>query len=591
MFRSIRSRLLATYILVALVALLALTLSLQQLTRRYAVRVAEETLISQGKEIARVARESNFRERFIKLAANLADASVLVLSNDGTVLASSRDAGQGLRDATGALGSRQVMNLIKGAVQDGKPRGAAIPLFGETSVVVAYPIKESGAVEGVVLLARPLGAVQYASRRLLPLLGWAGAVAAIIAAAIAYGVSGTICGPLNRLSSAARRLASGDLTQRVRVSGVDEVASLGNAFNSMAAEIGSLVSSLSAEKSRMHAVLSSMKDGLIAFDPSGSLALVNPAAEAILGVSAAGVVGQPFGVCVGNPQLSDMLARAVAGEQELAAEYSAGKATYDVRSVQYSTGPGRPGVLVIFRDVTEQSELEKMKSDFVSSISHELRTPVTSVQGFIEALLDGVVEGEERSRHYLEIAYEEVRRLNRLINDLFDYTRLESGRLGLQVVLDDFGRVAREAAESVQIATGKAGVELQTDIPDARMVTKIDPDRIGQALTNLLNNAIQFTPKGGIVRLAVLDAGTEYVTTVEDTGMGIDPADLPHVFERFYRASAARTARPRGTGLGLAIAKHLVEVHGGRIWVESEPGKGSRFSIALPKALPATTGA
>ncbi len=590
LFRSIRSRLLATYLLVVLVTLLALGVSLQQLTRRYLVRVAGETLMAQGKEIARVARETNFRERFMKVTANLADAAVVILTNDGAVVASSRQGEPGLGDI---VESKAVTLLVESVVHDGKPRRAILPLFGESSMIVAYPVRDGNAVEGVVLLARPVGSVQYGGRRLLGLFLWAGGAAALVALLLSFVVSGTICRPINRLSRAAREMAQGNLRQRVHIGGSDEVSSLGSAFNDMAAKIDSLVTGISLEKSKMQAVLSSMRDGIAAVDSSGRLILFNPAAAPILGLKPGEGIGGPFDEAVPDPQVRDVIRVALSprpqpadshpgGSQPVPAEVTAGGKVYETGATQFEVSPDQKGALILFRDVSEQRELERMRRDLVSSISHELRTPVTSIQGFLEALLDGVVEGEEHSRHYLEVMHEETERLNRLISDLFDYSRLEAGKLSMNFALDDFAAVARAMFESAKISAGKAGVSLEADVPGERIVLRMDRDRIAQVLTNLLNNAIQFTPRGGSVRLAVKSTMTEVTASVEDTGMGIEPDDLPHVFEKFYRSASARATRAKGTGLGLAIAKHLVEAHGGRIWVESQPGKGSVFQFALP---------
>jgi signal transduction histidine kinase len=224
-----------------------------------------------------------------------------------------------------------------------------------------------------------------------------------------------------------------------------------------------------------------------------------------------------------------------------------------------------------------------MGRDLLLAVCHELRTPVTSIQGCLEALLDGVAEGGPRLRRCLEMMCEETRRLNRLIDDLFEYARLEAGDFSMRFDVHDLADVARSSLENAAVSAERAGVSLEARVPAGGIMVRMDRDRIRQVFDNLLDNAIRFTPKGGRVTLAVGTNGPEAVASVEDTGMGIDPEDLPRVFERYYRAPAARAvAGVKGAGLGLAICRHLVEAHRGRIWVESEPGKGSIFRFTLP---------
>ena len=239
---------------------------------------------------------------------------------------------------------------------------------------------------------------------------------------------------------------------------------------------------------------------------------------------------------------------------------------------------------------------EKLRRDFIASVSHELRTPVTSIQGFVQALIDEVATDPETRRRHLAIIEEEARRLGRLIDDLFEFSKLEAGQMDFRFEPIDLAALARGAVAKMAPQAERAGIALSlgdleeqpgTDLPSPAQLVSGDRDRLSQVLLNLLSNAIRFTPSGGRIEVGVASSTQrEVLVAVSDTGTGISAEDLPHVFDRFYKGGKGQGRTAGGTGLGLAIARGIVEAHGGRIWVESEPGRGSRFSFALPQVTP-----
>jgi two-component system phosphate regulon sensor histidine kinase PhoR len=243
---------------------------------------------------------------------------------------------------------------------------------------------------------------------------------------------------------------------------------------------------------------------------------------------------------------------------------------------------GRPvGAVAVLRDVTELRRLERARRELTANVSHELRTPLTSIKGFAETLLAGAMRDERTCRHFLEIIDQEANRLVKLVDDLLDLSRLESKRLGLELGQVRVGDVVAEAVTKMRQLAGGRALELRPAPGDVTVLA--DRDRLAQVMTNLLDNAIKFTPDGGRIAVGWRTLNGEVEVTVADNGPGISPADLPHIFERFYKADRARAATAGGTGLGLAITKHIVEAHGGRIRVASAPGEGTTFAFTLPR--------
>jgi two-component system phosphate regulon sensor histidine kinase PhoR len=242
------------------------------------------------------------------------------------------------------------------------------------------------------------------------------------------------------------------------------------------------------------------------------------------------------------------------------------------------------GAVVVLHDVTELRRLERVRHDFVANVSHEFKTPLTAIQGFAETLLSGALEDPRNNRRFLEIIRDHATRLAVLTDDLLKLARIEAGKLEVQFVPVQLAEVIERCTETSQLKANRKRIALEVNVPAALPVVHGDASLLRDVVQNLLDNAVQYTPEGGRVRISATAGSREAVVTVDDTGIGIPLADQERIFERFYRVDAARSREAGGTGLGLSIAKHIVEAHGGRLWVESEVGHGSKFSFSVSLA-------
>ncbi len=371
----------------------------------------------------------------------------------------------------------------------------------------------------------------------------------------------------------------------------------------LAKQLASIISSariyfkLVEEKKQLEATIESMVAGVILVDEQGKVSLMNATAKRILGVSPEErVVGKFYREIVQNETVQDLIHRTLTQDEESMGEISvrigegeeARERIYQVQSAPVRDEEGRKrGVVAIMTDITHIRVVERMKSAFVSTVSHELRTPLTSIKGFVSTLLsdeEGYFDLETR-REFLQIIDQETDRLKRLIDDLLNLSRIESGRaLEIRWKQIDLHEVVNRIVEAQKTYTDKH--TFVVDLPEDLPPVMADEDKVEQILTNLLSNAVKYSPNGGEIRVAARDTGQFVEISVSDQGIGIPPDKIDKIFERFYRMDDRDTREAGGTGIGLYLTRHLVMAHGGKIWVESEVGKGSTFYFTLPKEIP-----
>lgn len=332
-------------------------------------------------------------------------------------------------------------------------------------------------------------------------------------------------------------------------------------------------------------VLESMVEGVIIVNRDTRIVSINSSAEKIFGILKRESEGRFFLEAVRNNDIVEVMQKVLKNGDFISQELDL---VWPVQRIfQVNASPilenGRvSGCLIVIHDITEIRKLERVRSDFVANVSHELKTPLTSIKGFVETMLEGALEDKENSRHFLQIIQEHADRLDSLVNDLLDLSRLESKAAALEKKEVNIRNLADDILAGFRSHLKKRSVSAGNDLPSDLFI-RIDEDKIGQVLTNLIDNAIKFNRQNGTVKIYSRDSGSEIKIFVEDSGIGIPAKDAPRIFERFYRVDKARSRELGGTGLGLSIVKHIIELHGGSVGVESTEGLGSKFHFSLPK--------
>lgn len=451
----------------------------------------------------------------------------------------------------------------------------------ESYIVMAFPLYAQKINHGVVYIYQSPDAIHRTSKETTKIVFLSAAIAFILTTFFAFFLSTRITSPLRKMREAAFELAKGNFDKKVPVLQNDEIGQLGTAFNQMGRQLKHHMEVISQEKEQLSSILTSMTDAVITFNSDRSVILSNPPAEILL---------QKWFFNKGSDsqrpipeEIYHMLEHVIDMEEELQEELELDGTYFMISISPLYSGDSVRGAVAVLRDKTEEHRLDKLRSDFIANVSHELRTPIAMLQGYSEAIIDDVVSSEEERNEMIKIIYDESQRMGRLVTDLLDLARMESGNITLYKDIVPITPVFERITQKFVQAAKEKKIELKySSTFDDNIQISLDEDRIEQVLTNLIDNAIRHTQENGTVEV-IVDQQVSYARIqVKDNGAGIPKEDLDYVFERFYKADKARTRGKGGTGLGLAIAKNIVEAHKGRITVESEVDVGTSFIFFLP---------
>jgi len=580
-----------SYLLITLLCLVAVSWYATSSLRHFYFDRTEATLEDQARLVmARLEGQldSAEAERIDELCKELGqrgDLRITVILPSGEVLGDTR---KNPADMENHAGRPEIARALGG---DTGHQVRYSSTLQQEMMYVALPVMQEGGVAAVIRTSVPVTAMEQALNSVRLRIALAGAILALVAAGIVWLVSRHITHPLAEMTRRAKRFAEGDLSMRLPVPDSEELASLAETLNKMAEELDDRIRTVMRQRGQLEGVLSSMQEGVIAVDREERILTVNEAACQLMDVSVGPVRGRNLQEVIRNPRLQRTVRKALMTDEPQEAELSVhdedgGTRFLQVRATELRGAQGQDrGVLVVLNDLSRIKKLENIRRDFVANVSHELKTPVTSIKGFVENLLDGALEDKEQAERFLEIVAKQADRLNAIINDLLALSSIEEGAQRSAITLQD-SRMQDVLQSAVQTCNSKAeerDVEVGVKCDD-NLWARINPRLVEQAVVNLLDNAIKYSDAGSAVELEAHADNGKIVVSVEDHGCGIEQEHLPRLFERFYRVDKARSRKMGGTGLGLAIVKHIARAHGGRVEVESTVEQGSTFSIHLPDA-------
>jgi two-component system phosphate regulon sensor histidine kinase PhoR len=452
---------------------------------------------------------------------------------------------------------------------------------------VGIPIKMNSRILAVVRASIPVTPIDTLIRNIRNEIALGGLIIAVFASILSLVISRRITRPIEQIKRTAESIARGNFQARSQVDQSDEIGSLSDAINRMAAQLRDRIDTFMRQRNEIEAILSSMIEGVIAVDEEERIISMNQSAAAMFSCDIAKTKGRSIQEVVRNTVLHEFVKNALTSQEPVEKDillYT------DVERIINAHGTllrdadkHRVGALIVLNDITRLWRLENIRRDFVANVSHEIRTPITAVKGFVETLRDGSVKDPKDSKRFLGIIEKHVDRLEAIIEDLLSLSRIERGTEGEHIVLQG-GRIRDVLLTAIQVCEAKAApknirVELSCN---EELKANINPALLEQAVVNLIDNAIKFSDNGSSVLVKAIQMNGQIGISIRDQGCGIEKKHLPRLFERFYRVDKARSRQMGGTGLGLAIVKHITQAHGGQVSVESIPGEGSTFSIHIP---------
>jgi two-component system, OmpR family, phosphate regulon sensor histidine kinase PhoR len=468
---------------------------------------------------------------------------------------------------------------------------------GRTRLYLAAPVRQDDQIAGVLLLSHDLTAVDRqisAVQRAIAAFAFLMTAAALVAT---YHVIGRIVRPLAQLAQGAQAIAAENEEELIPLHLGGELGELGSAFDQMQGKLAQRLTQLKENTERLETVLGSMVEGVIAVSASGSMLLANEASRKLLDMTIADPVGRSLLEVTRSLPVHSAVVEALHSAAPVQREFESSGPVRRVLRLRATRLPGEPspGVMVVLHDMSELRRLENLRREFVANVSHELKTPLSSIKAYAETLRMGALNDPEHSSAFVARIEEQADRLHQLIVDLLHIARMESGQELFEITEVDLAEVVNDCMSQYADAAAAKRIALSSVAPSSPAVVKADEEGVRTIVSNLIDNAIKYTPEGGSVTVRWECDAAAAVLEVSDTGIGIAEKDQARVFERFYRADKARSREVGGTGLGLSIVKHLAQAFGGSVGLESQPRQGSTFRIRLPcnrnaPAIPALSG-
>jgi two-component system phosphate regulon sensor histidine kinase PhoR len=586
--KSLLWQLFSSHLFITLVSLIAVTWYASTSLRNFFLKGIESDLKERAGMLGRQIRndlnpvDKNEIDRICKELGYPGATRFTVILPSGAVVGDSREDPSRMDNH---LDRPEVATAVSGGIGISERYS---PTLGTRLLYIAMPFKDSGRIAAVVRTSVAMDDVdeEIAGIQVKIILG--GLVIAGFATVLSFLVAHRIRRPIEEIKRSAESLAQGDFRFRLPVSDFEEMGSLSEAMNRMAAELQQRINTITQQRNELEAVLSSMVEGVFGVDMEERIIGVNVAAARILGCGLSQVQGRSMQEVLRHSDLQRFVQQALSSDEPVEKDITL---YTEEESILWGVGTPlrdgkkkRIGALIVLNDVTRLRKLENIRRDFVANVSHEIKTPITAIKGFVETLRDGAVKNPEEADHFLQIVEKHVERLEAIVEDLLSLSRIEGEEERGEILLEyhPIKDALSAAAQAVQVKAESKNIPLRISCGED-VKAEINTPLMEQAVINLLDNAIKYSEPGKEVRVDVEDVEKEFLIHVHDQGPGIERKHLDRLFERFYRVDKARSRKLGGTGLGLAIVKHIMQAHGGSVSVKSRPGSGSTFTLHLPR--------
>lgn len=545
--------------------------------------VAQANLITNQILLERLKQEDiSYLESLVASLSHKTRCRITIINNKGKVLADSEKSQLEIPHMESHLFRPEIKAALTGNVGIDTRYSSTLKI---NMLYVASPLKDKDEIIGILRLALPLESVQKtlsAIRRVVFLGLFFALTLAFILGSI---VAGRTIRPIKRMIQVSRKFSEGDFSRKIIQAPKDEIGELAAMLNKMAADIEDKIREIKSQNQELAAIFNSMIEGIIVIDKSLRIVSINSTIEKTFHILRREAEGKVFLEAIRNNDIFEVVNNVFNKGKPQFAEISLVlpvQRIFEVNATPIFDNNAVSRCLIVIHDITEIRRLETVRSDFVANVSHELKTPLTSIKGFVETLLEGALDDKENNRKFLKIIQDHAGRLDSLVNDLLSLSHLESKEIMLKKSNFNLKEQVGEVISGFRAQLKKKAIVIKNELPSDISVNA-DKDRLEQVLTNLIDNAIKFNKEKGFISVYSEEIDGSVKISIEDSGIGIPAKDIPRIFERFYRVDKARSRELGGTGLGLSIVKHIIELHNGSVGVESTEGFGSKFYFYLPR--------
>ncbi|MDD5723461.1 MAG: ATP-binding protein [Syntrophales bacterium] len=569
-----------TYIVITLVAMVIVGVYATRHIKARLMEGIEGDLTSYARMINLSFSESEI-EHAIESLSTLSNARITLIDSGGIVLADS-----------GEKASAMDNHLNRPEIQEARVRGKGRSVrfsktLGVDTLYLAFPMREGSEIRGYIRLARPLVEVRQSLRDINILILQSFLIVGVLSLLIAFVFTSRLVSPIQEMEQFTKRLRDGEDPGSLMIGSSDETGRLARNINYLVTELKERIQLADEEKGKLESVFSSMEDGILVLDTQGRIETTNETTQKIFNLSFEEIIGKTPLEVFRNIRLQQALDQFKKTGRSLSQEIVLGEQDRMVLEVIISPvqglAPGEEKTMIILRNVTRLKRLERVRADFVANVTHEIKTPLTAILGFIETLREGAIDEKETAKDFLETIQKHAERLNRLVDDLLVISDAELGEMRFFFESVSFDGIIENILPVIEPGASKKGLHIEQDMPVGLPPVRGDRDRLHQIVLNVLDNAVKFTPDAGTISIQGIDGKDGTVSIkITDTGVGIPRDEIPRLGERFYRVDKTRSRELGGTGLGLSIVKHLMTAHGGEMKIESRLGEGTTVSLIFP---------
>ncbi|MGL5439595.1 MAG: ATP-binding protein [Filifactoraceae bacterium] len=597
MFKSIRWRLISVYFILVFIAMIIVGVYITDQLERYNLDNVRQTLTSTSNNLVNniidmqdlVANKESIQAGLDNTTLPVDYEVSVVIMSTGEIIASTNKNFIG-KYASDVLNKDVIINSLKSPVTEIDTKDKGSNKYQIKNMAFSFPPTENNP-SGYVIYARAyLDSIYKNINQSKGIFLNATLIALVVTIFLGLIISKTITGPINDLKNKAIKMSGGDFSQRAVVKSNDEIGELASTFNYLTEKLDNTLEEVSSEKSKLDSIINHMNDGLLALDKKGNVVLYNIGFIRLLDIPSTMVlIGRQFNDIAKelnldiNFELIRYITRSNLNREKSKKFNLSNGNVINISPGYYSDDIGiLKGYVILFQDVTESQRLEEMRKEFVANVSHELKTPITTIKTYSETLLSGEIEDKETAKAFLNVIDTEADKMTSLIRDLLQLSHIDYKKIIWDMSIQDPNKLIRDCIErlSLYVEEKNQSIIYITDSESVRM--NMDKGKLQQVFMNIISNAIKYTPKDGKIEVRLEVVGLNARISIKDNGIGIPEEDIPRLFERFYRVSKGRSREEGGTGLGLSIAKHIVEGHKGTVEVHSKLGEGSTFVVTLP---------